>query len=184
MADLLYVNVIAICLDVLTVVLVFFNEGGISHPVQDFSYLLKLKLEFIVLNQLMAVAARGIKSENFAERRYHHPSTQSQSTSPTTARKSSKESLSQDITTANSHDSATEIKFSPPTLPKIQGTSHGLASQGYRDTAKGRKWPMKAKFKKHNDIEEDEEEEIGLHMWEARGKMVLEVPWFREESRG
>ena len=184
MTDLLYVNVIAISLDVLTVVLVFLNQGGISHPVQDFSYLLKLKLEFIVLNQLMAVAARGIKNENFAERRYHHPSTHSESTSPTTARKSSKEGLSQDSTTANSHDSTAEIKFPPPTLPKMQGTSYGLASQGDGNNAKSRKWPMKAKFKKHNDDEEDEEEEIGLHVWEVGGKMVMEVPWFREERRG
>ena len=41
---------------------------------QTFSYALKLKLEFVVLNQLMAVAARGKRKENFEERRYHHGS--------------------------------------------------------------------------------------------------------------
>ena len=57
MSDLIHINVIAVCLDVLTVVLVFLNRTGISHPVQTFSYSFELKLEFMVLNQLMAVAA-------------------------------------------------------------------------------------------------------------------------------
>ena len=35
-----------------------------------------MKLEFVVLNQLMAVAARGLQRESFEERRYHHPSLQ------------------------------------------------------------------------------------------------------------
>ena len=74
MTDLIYVNVLAVCLDILTVVLVFLNQTGISHPVQTFSYILKLKLEFITLNQLMAVAARGIQKETYAERRYHQTS--------------------------------------------------------------------------------------------------------------
>lgn len=33
-----------------------------------------MKIEFAVLNQLMAVAARGLQRENFEERRYHHGS--------------------------------------------------------------------------------------------------------------
>ncbi len=33
-----------------------------------------MKIEFVVLNQLMAVAARGLQRENFEERRYHHGS--------------------------------------------------------------------------------------------------------------
>lgn len=41
---------------------------------QTFSYAVKMKIEFVVLNQLMAVAARGVQRENFAERRYHHGS--------------------------------------------------------------------------------------------------------------
>ncbi len=47
---------------------------GSSHPIQIFSYAVKLQLEFVVLNQLMAVAARGLQRENFEERRYHHGS--------------------------------------------------------------------------------------------------------------
>ena len=73
LTDIIYVNVVAICLDALTVVLVFLNQTGISHPIQTFSYILKFKLEFLVLNQIMAVAARG-RSQRFgvADRRYYY----------------------------------------------------------------------------------------------------------------
>ena len=74
MLDLIYVNVIILLFDILVVILVYLNRVGISHPVQTFSYALKLKLEFVVLNQLMAVAARGLQRESFEERRYHHTS--------------------------------------------------------------------------------------------------------------
>ena len=74
MLDLIYVNVIIVLFDILVVVLLYLNQVGISHPVQTFSYALKLKLEFVVLNQLMAVAARGLRKESFEERRYHHSS--------------------------------------------------------------------------------------------------------------
>ena len=76
MLDLIYVNIIVVAFDILVVVLVYLNQLGLSHPVQTFSYILKLRLEFVVLNQLMAVAARGLKRETFADRRYHHSSTE------------------------------------------------------------------------------------------------------------
>lgn len=69
---LVYVNMIAITLDILNIILVYVNRTGISHPIQTFSYSMKLRLEFIVLNQLMAVAARGLRTETFEEKRYHH----------------------------------------------------------------------------------------------------------------
>lgn len=75
MLDLIYVNVIIVLFDILVVILLYLNQVGISHPIQTFSYALKLKLEFVVLNQLMAVAARGLQRESFEERRYHHSST-------------------------------------------------------------------------------------------------------------
>ena len=74
MLDLIYVNVIAIAFDILIVILVYLNQLGLSHPIQTFSYILKLKLEFLVLNQLMAVAARGLQKSSWEERRYHHAS--------------------------------------------------------------------------------------------------------------
>ncbi|KAL2042961.1 hypothetical protein N7G274_004019 [Stereocaulon virgatum] len=74
MRDLVCVNVILISLDVLEVIMVYLNEVGLGYPVQNFSYMLKFKLEFVVLNQLMAVAAKGKRKETFEERRYHHSS--------------------------------------------------------------------------------------------------------------
>ncbi|KAL8675450.1 MAG: hypothetical protein Q9168_000151 [Polycauliona sp. 1 TL-2023] len=72
--DLVYVNVITILFDILSTLLVYLNQTGMSHPIQIFSYSLKFRLEFVVLNQLMAVAARGIRRETFGEKRYHHDS--------------------------------------------------------------------------------------------------------------
>lgn len=100
MLDLIYVYVIVICLDILAISFVrsprrsrlragnhiliihqvFLNQPGISHPCQAFSYSLKFKLEFSVLNQLMAVAARGLRKGTYAERPYHHSSTGETST--------------------------------------------------------------------------------------------------------
>ncbi|KAL8802316.1 MAG: hypothetical protein Q9182_003894 [Xanthomendoza sp. 2 TL-2023] len=69
--DLVYVSVVTILLDILSTLLVYLNQTGTSHPIQVFSYALKFRLEFVVLNQLMAVAARGIHRERFGEKRYH-----------------------------------------------------------------------------------------------------------------
>ena len=187
MNDLIYVNIIAVGLDVLTVVLVFLNRTGISHPVQAFSYILKLKLEFMVLNQLMAVAARGVQKETFAERRYHHPSTSSEKSSSVLSTKSPKWGLGS-LPGVPKTDAA-EIVVPSPSLPKVHGPSNGLSSKKSSAQADGGKWPMKARFKKRraNDrgtsVSEDDDEDIGVHMWEKRGKLVMEVPWFRTDGK-
>lgn len=61
-------------LDVPNIILVYVNRARISHPIQTFSYALKLGIEFIILNQLVAVAARGIHRNyhTVAEKRYHY----------------------------------------------------------------------------------------------------------------
>ena len=185
MTDLIYVNVIAVCLDILTVVLVFLNQTGISHPIQTFSYILKLKLEFMVLNQLMAVAARGYQKESFAERRYHHPSIAGEKMSSAASSKTSRWGLEsfQEPPKANS---AKELVVPSPTLSRVQGTSNDSSSQNTHD---GGRWPMKEKVKKRganeagDRVQEDEDEEIGVHMWENRGKLVMEIPWFRTQGR-
>ena len=84
MVDLIYVVVIASTFDVLNIILVYVNRLGICHPIQTFSYALKLRLEFTVLNQLMAVAARGIvqKRESFADQRYHYRGSVDESATP------------------------------------------------------------------------------------------------------
>ena len=165
MIDLIYVNVIAVCLDILTVVLVFLNQTGISHPIQTFSYILKLKLEFMVLNQIMAVAARGSRRITFAERRYHYPSKRSAKA-----------------------ESDRELVIPWPTLSTVRGIPNDSDPESMHDYAHDRRRPMKAKVMEHvarkvgDNAEVDEDEEIGIHMWERRGKLVMEVPWFQTEA--
>lgn len=189
MTDLIYVNIIAVCLDVLTVVLVFLNQTGISHPIQTFSYILKLKLEFMVLNQLMAVAARGYKKENFAERRYHHPSTSGERMSSAASSKTSRWELESVQEPPKAISAKEEIVVPSPALSRVQGASNDLNSRTTHDHTDGGRWPMKAKVKKRgankagNSVQEDEDEEIGVHMWENREKLIMEVPWFRTEGR-
>ena len=189
MMDLIYVNVIAVSLDVLTVVLVFLNQLGISHPVQTFSYIVKLKLEFIVLNQLMAVAARGLKKESFAERRYHHGSLPNGKVSSGTTNELPIEVPDPESLDAQSYESAAEIELPSPTLSRVDRASNGLSSRTAQGKADGGKLPTKAKVKKHsrngknNDNGEDTDEEIGVHMWEKNGKLVMEVPWFKMQSQ-
>ena len=182
MTDLIYVNVIAVCLDVLTVVLVYLNQTGISHPIQAFSYILKLKLEFLVLNQLMAVAARGVQKESFAERRYHHPSTTGEKVPSAASSKTSRWGLDS-LNDPSRHGSAREIVVPSPTLSKVQGTAHDSGSRTTHDHTNGGWSAMKGRVKKHggqgHSAEGDEDEEIGVHMWENRGKLVMEVPWFK-----
>ena len=71
MTDLIYVNILVIAFDILQVMLVYTNQLGFSQPVQSFSYIMKLRLEFLVLNQLMDVAARGMTGKTFGKNRYY-----------------------------------------------------------------------------------------------------------------
>ncbi|KAL8662425.1 MAG: hypothetical protein Q9202_004746 [Teloschistes flavicans] len=73
MLDLIYVLALVVTCDIVMVILVFLNRVGVSHPIQTFSYILKFRLELVVLNQLVAVAARGLRRETFEEKRYHGP---------------------------------------------------------------------------------------------------------------
>ena len=187
MTDFIYVVVIAISLDVTTVVLVYLNQTGISHPIQTFSYLLKLKLEFLVLNQLMAVAARGIQKENFAERRYHHPSIFGEKGSSAPSRRTLRWGLEY-LPKAPKNDSARELMVPSPVLSKVQRTPGDFGSQITHDHIRVEEWPLKGTVKSHDakvagdGAGEEEDDEIGVHMWEKGGKLVKEVPWFRTEG--
>ena len=74
MQDLIYVNALAAAFDFLNIILVYVNRVSVSHPIQTFSYAMKLRVEFIVLNQLVTVFGRGFRRERFEEKRYHRPS--------------------------------------------------------------------------------------------------------------
>lgn len=81
MTDLIYVNVAVIAFDILQVSLEYTNQVGFSQPLQCFSYILKLRLEFLVLNQLMDVAARGMSQKNIGRNRYYHTASKDQTLS-------------------------------------------------------------------------------------------------------
>ena len=189
MTDLIYVNVIAVCLDLLTVVLVYLNQTGISHPIQTFSYILKLKLEFMVLNQLMAVTARGIHKDFFAEVRYHHPCTPAGRKGSTAASSKTWGWGLESPKTPAMADWARELPVPSPMWSKDRGASNHPGSECTRDHTNGRGWPWQSKAKKHGAkgpyaAGEDEDEEIGVHMWEKGGKLIREVPWFKTEGGG
>lgn len=188
MIDLICVNVIAVCLDILTVVLVFLNQTGISHPIQTFSYILKLKLEFLVLNQLMAVAGGGPQKGIGADRHYHHPSTSAEKGASAASSKTSKWRLKSLLERAKA-GSDEQLMVPSPTLSQVQGRPDGTGSQITHDHADGGRWPVKAKVKERGakgavgiaEEENEEEEKIGVHTWENRGKLAMEVSEFETE---
>ena len=285
MRDLIYVNVILVLFDVLVVILLYLNQTGISHPIQSFSYALKLKLEFVVLNQLMAVAARGLRKETFEEQRYHHssshdafsaecrrwdertPSDQPEkrgdrdhdalgdypsinSTEPrepepvlsrgtqshrqmTTddefydrsrikesvigiERDRPSENFLEDDSASSQPEEMEEMRIHPSqacsgetlrphekSLPEdstshmktqrmreakrraVRSMRHPLGQDESEDVGT-RRQPMRATIKRHNprrrrNSDGDDEEEIGVHMWEKNGKVKLETPWFKSK---
>ena len=264
MIDLIYANIIILAFDLLTVILVYLNQLGLSHPIQSFSYMFKLRLEFLVLNQLMSVAARGLNRETFAEKRYHHKSQNDTFSSelrrwgvqepPPTEQKSgslepekntqAEKGPSRDDSSKGSVQismpSSTLTKGSYPSVSAISGRKHSekerdlppfppddassdeasqippespvlppeqpppnrrrikmaLASvhpRSRRDADGSESRPISGHGEKNisegsgtlktiwrNSLDEnDDEEEIGLHMWENRGRVILEVPWFK-----
>ena len=171
MTDLLYVNVIAIALDTLTVVLVFLNQTGISHPIQTFSYILKFKLEFLVLNQIMAVAARGFRRFNVAGRRYYYSSASEAGSRSLRWRLDSLQGP------ANA-DSDTKQVLPRPTISKAHTNPSG-SGPGFSNDH------FDARVRKVSDNElGDEGEEVDLYMWERRGKLARQIPWFQTGGHG
>ncbi|KAL8668804.1 MAG: hypothetical protein Q9168_006585 [Polycauliona sp. 1 TL-2023] len=218
--DLVYVNVAIIVLDILTTVLIYLNQLGTSHPVQVMSYIIKFRLEFAVLNQLMAVAARGMRRDTFAERRYHDASMgeswysgqkypMSGVTKPIKDSAASGELASGDGTSGgdtpgdgtrgsvapDSTRGETDISVPAATFEAaldktrsqhywgddsaipLQGhrnNSHDVSRQGGRGSARnGRR-----------SAQDDDEDEIPLHMWERNGSIVLRVPWLATDRGG
>ena len=48
-------------------------------------------------------------------------------------------------------------------------------------TAKIRRRRPKSGRDRTEEDEDEEEEEVGVHMWENRGHLVMEVPWFKSK---
>ena len=256
MRDLIRVNIIVIAFDLVVTILVFLNQTNLSYSIQDFTYALKFKLEFVVLNQLMAVAAKGLRKESFAERRYNYPEPETDhSTDPSSTDKTaiplqqfsqtshdlsdktaalpvpspahaktprdkyerkptdetplqlnhSRAGSSSDAGKDNDNGSeTTEVEDStrkndqPSYDIHLKSNNDGKSPKGGRSLLHplgGRKdqgsekQGVKAVATKHtprgkHDDEDDEEEEIGVHMWENRGKLILDVPWLKDQGKG
>ena len=124
MTDLIYVNVIVIAFDILQVTLEYTNQVGFSQPLQCFSYILKMRLEFVVLNQLMDVAARGMRHQALGRNRYYHTDNKeerpSHDNAPSQKAKSSHQPIQRDspIHHAQTAMSSTEPLSDPISLPK------------------------------------------------------------------
>lgn len=81
-----------------------------------------------------------------------------------------------------------ELQLPSPALSKTQRGPSDSASQIVHDYVDREDLPLRSQIKSHGAKgriaeAEDEDEEIGVHMWERRGKLINEVPWFRTEGR-
>ena len=257
MKDLIYVNVINVAFDILCVILIYLNQLGLSHPVQNFSYIFKLRIEFIVLNQLMSVAARGLRRETFEEKRYHHPSqggdtfstelrrfgfpdhpsdakteTNGAEDQITTKRVASRDDPSKDslqismpspvlsrghrpsmgaisedtfsksekdLPRLPDDDLSEETSQAPPESPvlpseephprnrgRLRAALHSVRPRSRREPDSSESRPISRhddnnarSWFRHNSQDDNDEDEVGLHMWERGGKLIMEVPWFR-----
>ncbi|KAL8992543.1 MAG: hypothetical protein Q9169_007019 [Polycauliona sp. 2 TL-2023] len=206
MVDLIYVLIIVVSLDIINIVLVFVNRIGLSHPIQTFSYAVKLRLEFLVLNQLMAVAARGLQRDTFGERRYHDPEAPSDFPSSF-----ARDLQKLDLINCNSDGDSSEDKDSnavslpltalPPITEKSSypqrhhsmATSRSKESKGwlplYHEHV-GHKRPShdkplpeipprrkRATIWRNDDDDQSDDIYIGLEKWEVNGTPRLQVPW-------
>ena len=85
--DLIFVSGFVVFLDVVVIILAFTNEHIVKEPLQNFSYALKLQLEFFVLNQLLEVSGDGFGPSasggpGALRSRYHAPTASDASKAP------------------------------------------------------------------------------------------------------
>ncbi|KAL8868545.1 MAG: hypothetical protein Q9174_004922 [Haloplaca sp. 1 TL-2023] len=222
--DLVYVSVITITLDIVAVLMVYLNQTGMSHPIQAFSYAIKFRLEFVVLNQLMAVAARGVRRETFGEKRYHlNNSVDSSqwdqhfhSTEPSDFQPGNLKQTSDQSNTQQSKGS-TDITVPAEALEAVKSRSRSEQGQTDRSflprhgqrrrqpgdedgggpgskartvarklrhrspSTKDHGWTSFKARRKGSSArpeDDDEEDEIPLHMWERNGELMMRIPWF------
>ena len=149
--------------------------------------MLKFKLEFVVLNQLMAVAARGIKRESFSERRYHLPSLPANGKHPNTKLNSGTARYGFESSQGlEKVDSVDELVVPSPVLSRVNKLPSGLNAHSPHGDDQNVEMNERARVKKHGiggKGEEDEEEEISVNMWERRGNLIMQIPWFRKDGK-
>ncbi|KAL8706515.1 MAG: hypothetical protein Q9201_000447 [Fulgogasparrea decipioides] len=206
MLDLVYIFALVITLDITNVILVFLNRVGVSHPIQTFSYILKLRLEFVVLNQLVAVAAHGLKRETFEEKRYHASKTPNDvptldgpalrnvgSIHPSDCGDSSGGVTNESIRALPSlpADSFSASSYDLPRDQQSQKTSNWFPMRFnvFKNKKSGEERilpdagkPQKEKgtLWRNDDDEPEEEDPTGVDMWERRDSKEMRVPWLRK----
>ncbi len=72
--DLIYINTFIILVDIIILSLAYTNEHFPKEPIQNFVYAFKLKIEFVVLNQLMSITSQSRAANCNAGGRYVKPS--------------------------------------------------------------------------------------------------------------
>lgn len=72
--DLIYINTFLILVDVIILCLAYTNEHFPKEPIQNFVYAFKLKIEFVVLNQLMIITSQSRATNFNGGGRYIKPS--------------------------------------------------------------------------------------------------------------
>ena len=198
MLDLVYVNLIIVSLDIVVVILLYLNQTGISHPLQNCSYAVKLKLEFVVLNQLMAVAARGVQRMNFEERRYHRTSAPDAFSAECQAwdrKTSDQDQASKEYKGAHqesqelSHTDSVQITVPSPVLSKqdrgTQSKPKNPKPMTYDDKQSGRDAfgeEQEAEPETFLDVDETDNEAIRHKPSEAFSGSTLDSPGGRDEN--
>ncbi|KAL9598163.1 MAG: hypothetical protein Q9219_004660 [cf. Caloplaca sp. 3 TL-2023] len=171
MWDLKYVVILGVIFDVINVVLVFVNRIALSHPIQVFTYALKLRL--------MAVATRGLhrKTESFAEKRYHDPDAGTQGSSPAIQQLG--------VPSMNHFDTPVTLPSVPDAMADrfIIGLTHHQEGQSPSQENMPPVTPGRPKNRTlwRNDEDsqdEDEEEKVKLEQWEYVRSGNLQIPWF------
>lgn len=166
MRDLFCIMIVVILLDIIVAILIFVNQVNLSFSIQDFSYALKYKFEFVVLNQLMAVAGCH-KKGSFAERRYRQ-----QTETATPGQSSSNETsgipmqqFSQSTQTSRGHKRPPGISAPAPSYSKPVKTPRDAYER--RDTDEQ---PLKLDELPHEEESFETEKDSDFDMEKGNGK--------------
>ena len=87
--DLIYINTYIVLVDIVILVLAYTNEHFPKEPIQNFAYAFKLKIEFVVLNQLMTIMSQSRSTNLIGGNRYVKSSSSSGSVPQVTRSKPS-----------------------------------------------------------------------------------------------
>jgi len=126
--DLLYINAYLILVDVIILVLAYTNEHIPKEPIQNFAYAFKLKIEFVVLNQLMSVTQQS-QASNFNAGNRYVKSTWTDASRPVAISKPSSDGATLSPKQQYCLTSLAKGPTSPVTVERSQSESSGFNSE-------------------------------------------------------